>query len=655
MKYLGEGKMDVLHQSQSLAVARRHLLDSGLVPDGLLSDMVADSWRRSLNAGLDPWALDAKAPHISAGQIAEMREREQELIDYAMPAMTYLASQTQDSGSIIALANSHGVLMHTCGDANFADRASRAHISPGASWNETHRGTNAVGTALVLGSPIVVTGSEHFFVCHDFLTCSAAPISDSCGQLVGVLNISGIRSSCHPHTFGLVRATAQMIENRLFIARHGADVRLHFHPLAEGIGTLAEGVIAVNYDGWLIGANASGLALLSRGASDLGRVRIDELIGLGIDALITWVMRNPDEPLFIPSGREGGLYFRIERSLPPTAVVMSRVEGGADSSMPSDALQQLDTGDSRMKIAVARARRVMNKNIPILIYGESGVGKELFARALHQSGPRKNGPFVALNCAALPENLIEAELFGYVGGAYSGARKEGAPGLIREANGGTLFLDEIGDMPYSLQARLLRVLQERVVQPLGGGRPISTDFALISATNCQLIEAVDGGRFRSDLYYRINGMTITLPPLRERSDFKLLVMSLLGTFESKRRIELSPSVAKAFAKHYWPGNIRQLANVLQTCCALLEEHERVIEWMHLPEDLICEFERQVNAGSKKLHPGTLHSKVEKAILQALETTQGNVADAARRLGISRTTLYRRLKGAGGQLIETGGD
>lgn len=643
-----EDQMNVLQQSKAVDIARRHLLDSGNVPDGLVSALVADSWRRSLNAGLDPTALDAEAPHYSAIQIARIREQERELIDYATPAMTYLASQTRDSGSIIALSNFDGLLLHTCGDATFADRASRVHISPGASWNEAHRGTNAVGTALALGAPIVVTGGEHFFACHEFLTCAAAPISDSLGQLVGVLNISGVRSSCHPHTFGLIRATAQMIENRMFLARHGADVRLHFHPLAEGIGTLAEGVIAINYDGWLIGANPAGLALLSQGASDLGRVKIDQLIGIDIDTLIDLGTRSPDEPVLVPRGVKGGLYFRVEKSRPPVAIVMPRVSKSSDSPLPSDALQQLDTGDARMKVAVSQVRRVINKAIPILIYGESGVGKELFAKAAHQSGPRKDGPYIAVNCAALPENLIEAELFGYAGGAYTGARKEGSPGLIREANGGTLFLDEIGDMPYSLQSRLLRVLQERVVQPLGGGRALSVDFALISATNCNLTEAVAAGRFRSDLFYRINGMTLTLPPLRERSDFRQLIESLLETFEPNRRVVLAPSVTKAFAKHSWPGNLRQLANVLQTSCALLEDNESRIDWIHLPESLIGELERCTDGSNLKLRPGTLHSKVDKTILQAIETTQGNIADAARRLGISRTTLYRRLKGLGGR-------
>lgn len=635
--------MTALQQSAALHIARRHLLDSGQVPDGLVSALVADSWQRSLKAGLDPCARETEAPHISAQQLVRFKERERELIDYATPAMAYMASQTRDSGSIIALSNVDGVLLHTCGDANFVDRASRVHISPGASWNEAHRGTNAVGTALALGAPTVVTGGEHFFECHQLLTCAAAPISDSRGQLLGILDISGIQTSYHPHTFGLIRATAQMIENRLFLARHGADIRLHFHPLAEGIGTLAEGVIAISHDGWLVGANPTGLALLSLKRGDPRQVQIDQLVGIGIDALIDWGRRRTDEPLFIPRGTQGGLFIRVEMSRHPMTVAIPAVSDSPDEKSAPDALQQLDTGDARMAVAVRRARRVMDKAIPLLIFGDTGVGKELFAKAIHQSGPRKDHPFVAVNCAALPETLIEAELFGYASGAYTGARKDGSPGRLREANGGTLFLDEIGDMPYSLQARLLRVLQERVVVPLGGGRALPIDFALISATNCHLREAVDAGRFRADLYYRINGMTLTLPPLRERSDFNLLVASLLETFEPKRRVILSSSVAKAFANHSWPGNLRELANALRTACALLENGESSIDWIHLSEDLISDIEQGRDGSMSKPRPGTLHSKMDKTILRAIDTTQGNIADAARRLGISRTTLYRRLK------------
>jgi transcriptional regulator of acetoin/glycerol metabolism len=269
--------MSLIAHNEALEFARRHLLDSGQVPAGHISPLLADSWQRSLASGLDSLALAADVPHASAHELARAREHQRELIDHALPAMNYLHAQTRDSGSVIVLSNADGLLLQSCGDAEFLDRASQVLLSPGASWHEAHRGTNAVGTSLALAAPTVITGSEHYLACNGFLTCAAAPISDSRGQLMGVLDISGDYRSSHPHTFGLVRAAAQMIENRMFLSRHGKDVRLRFHPLAEGIGTLAEGVVAVSRDGWVVGANPAGLSLLSLVPADLGRIRIDQL------------------------------------------------------------------------------------------------------------------------------------------------------------------------------------------------------------------------------------------------------------------------------------------------------------------------------------------------------------------------------------------
>ena len=283
--------------------------------------------------------------------------------------------------------------------------------------------------------------------------------------------------------------------------------------------------------------------------------------------------------------------------------------------------------------------------IPLLIQGESGVGKEFFARAVHDSGPRRDGPFVAINCAAVPENLIEAELFGYAPGAFTGARREGSMGRLREAHGGTLFLDEVGDMPQGMQSRLLRVLQERQVTPLGGGRPVEVDFILICATHRNLREEADQGRFRSDLYYRINGLAVQLPPLRERSDFGVLTEQLLTSFNPEGDIRLAPDLMAQLSRHAWPGNLRQYASVLRTASAMLDPHEEYIGWQHLPDDMreelgvLAQPALRQNAGDPSHNLEEL-SRV--AIRQAMESSCGNISQAARRLGISRQTLYRKL-------------
>jgi transcriptional regulator with PAS, ATPase and Fis domain len=277
----------------------------------------------------------------------------------------------------------------------------------------------------------------------------------------------------------------------------------------------------------------------------------------------------------------------------------------------------------------------------------------MFARAAHHSGPRRNQPFVAINCAAVPENLIEAELFGYSPGAFTGARREGSPGRLREAHGGTLFLDEIGDMPLSLQARLLRVLQERQVSPLGGGPAVAVDFALICATHCKLRQAAEAGQFRSDLYYRINGLTVHLPALRERTDFDVLTRHLLQDINPQDPVEVAPGLLTRLKAYAWPGNLRQYANALRTASAMLETGETVLDWVHLADDLLEELAAPALSAPSSpnavltpapalAHSHNLHDMSQLAIRQAMQDAGGNLSQAARRLGISRQTLYRKL-------------
>ncbi|HZX27472.1 MAG TPA: sigma-54-dependent Fis family transcriptional regulator, partial [Telluria sp.] len=572
-------------------------------------------------------------------------ERQHELVLHARPVMEYLHSQTRDSGSMVILADDRGVLVHTLGDADFVDRAERVALAPGASWAEHHRGTNAIGTALAEGGPVAVHGAEHYLERNGFLTCAAATVCAPDGRLLGVLDISGDQRGRHPHTFGLVRAAAQMIENRLFDARHGEALRLRFHPLAEGIGTIAEGVVALSDDGWIMGANPAGLALLGLRPADLRAVPITQVLQLKLDDLVDWGRRRGGEALRTARSDGSRLHVRVEPGRLARRVHVAQPQ----EQRVDDALARLDTGDARLRAAIDKARRVLGKPIPLLLQGESGVGKELFAQAWHASGTRRGQAFVAVNCATLPESLIEAELFGHAPGAFTGARKEGSAGRIRAAHGGTLFLDEIGDMPLAQQARLLRVLQEREVVPVGGAQPVAVDFVLICATHRDLKAEVAAGRFRADLYYRINGLALLLPPLRERADFNALVARLLDEFAAGTTLDLEPELERAFAAYAWPGNLRQLANVLRTACALLDPDESRIGWQHLADDLCADLRQQPPAiAAQSELPATDHLQtLSDAVMErAIAASRGNMSEAARRLGVSRNTLYRRLKRAG---------
>jgi transcriptional regulator of acetoin/glycerol metabolism len=620
----------------ALRHARHELLERGELPPGFAHATVGRSWQRCFHAGLTPVGRLPEAPHLSACQLARAAEQQRELIAHARPVMEYLHAQMRDSGSMVILADDRGVLLQALGDTDFLGRAERVALMPGASWAERYRGTNAIGTALAESNAVTVHAGEHYLERNGFLTCAAAPVAAPNGRLLGVLDISGDQRGRHPHTFGLVQAAAQMIENRLFETSHGASLRLRFHTLAEGIGTVAEGILALSEDGWIVGANRPALQRLGLASADLGATPLSRLLDVTLAALLDWGRRSPLQPMLVNGLRGRRFFVRVEPGRRPVMAPPAKAK-------PRDALAAIDTGDERLAAAIDRARKVLGKTIPLLLQGESGAGKEVFARAVHESGPRSQAPFVAVNCAALPENLIESELFGYVPGAFTGARREGSPGRIREAQGGTLFLDEIGDMPLALQARLLRVLQEKEVTPLGGGKAISVDFTLVCATHRNLKADMESGRFRADLYYRINGMALTLPALRERSDFGMLVTRLIDELAGRRDIALDSSLAKAFAEYSWPGNLRQLANALRTACALLDEGETLIGWQHLPDDLKEELSRPAPRVADDNLPENLRAQSDAAIQRIVAVSSGNMSEAARRLGVSRSTLYRRLR------------
>ena len=650
----------------ALQQARRHLLEHGHCPTGLVDERLARSWGRSMAAGLAP-AGRAAADLPSPGELREAMACNHSLLTHSRPIMEYLFDQVRHSHSVVVLADRAGMLMHTLGSPGFVDKAERVALTCGASWHESHRGTNAIGTALAEGTAVEVHGGEHFLERNSFLTCAASPILSATGELLGILDISGDHRNGHAHTLGLVSTAARMIENRLLVATCKRNVRLHLHREPEGIGSVAEGILAVSADGWIVGANRVALTQLGLHMGDVGATPLAQVLDVRLDDLLSHLHRRPQQPQALRLRGGALLYAQVQLDAAAWPAVHKPTANTSSAAAPDDALARLDTGDARWRAAADKARRVVGKPIPVLIQGESGVGKEVFARALHASGPRSSGPFVAINCAAIPEHLIESELFGHVAGAFTGARKEGSLGRLREAHGGTLFLDEIGDMPLPLQTRLLRVLQDRSVTPVGAGHAVPVDFCLISATHCQLLQAAEQGRFRHDLYYRLNGLTVQLPALRERTDFAALTAQLLADLATEQGlphpVQVAPDLLQRLAAHPWPGNLRQYASVLRTACAMLAEDENTLGWEHLGDDIVQALQAAPRPQPAGLPHGmspapnqrlqgpahghapallSLQQLSSAAIDQALQSARGNVSQAARQLGISRQTLYRKL-------------
>ncbi len=648
--------------------AREQFFERGEVAAEGVPAPVLRSWSRCAAEGID---FRGSVDRDPAGRslLGELREKSGVLLDQAGGIMEHVFEQIRASGSMVILADESGVILHSLGDPDFVGRAQRVALQPGASWGETLRGTNAIGTALVEQAPVEVCGGEHFLDRNGFLTCSASPVFDAYGRLAGVLDISGDYRNYQPHTLALVRLSVQLLEKRLFESEFARHIVIAFHPRPECVGGLQEGLLAVSAEGRVVGMNAVARECLGLAAGEAGLRAFAGLLKAPFGTLLDRARRDPGALLAVDLRNGQRIYARVKSNLPMRMepVPSQRLAAPAASARPQPAvrpgtvtLASLATGDSRLQLALDRGARILGKDIPLLIQGESGVGKELFARAFHNSGPRADGPFVALNCAAIPENLIESELFGYSGGAFTGARREGAVGKIQQAHGGTLFLDEIGDMPLGMQARLLRVLQERSVTPIGSAAQVPVDISLVCATHRLLRDAVRDGSFREDLYYRVNGLTVTLPPLRERSDVRRIVTTLLDAELGEARageIGISEEVMGFFERYPWPGNVRQLQNVIRVAVALLDEDETEILPVHLPEELFGNdpFDDHKDArapetasapeqaaGAMVQAAGSLDEIELKAIAAVMREVGGNVSAAARRLGISRNTLYRKL-------------
>jgi transcriptional regulator of acetoin/glycerol metabolism len=612
---------------------------------------ITQSWIRCLNEyHLDPGTC--AEPEVVAP--VELQERQEGLADLQTVAkveMANLYQQLAGSGYAIMLTDRDGVLLNYFGDPAFTHAASKTGLMPGAVWSERAQGTNGMGTCLIERRPITVHQDEHYLSRNIGLSCAGAPIFDHQGELVAVLDASGESRLAQQHTLALVSMSVQMIENRVFLNQFRHDFIVRFHNRPEFVGTLSEGAVALSVTGKVLAATRCALFQLGfvAPAEIVGR-DITELFNINFSGLIDSSVKKAFHPVPIFEIRSGARFFATVCQ--PVSAAGTRPPPRGPSAgaapRPASALDALQFGDPVMAANVQTARRVLERNVAIMLLGETGTGKELFARAAHLSGSRAERPFVAINCASIPESLIESELFGYRSGAFTGASKEGQRGKLFQANGGTLFLDEIGDMPATLQTRLLRVLEEREVVPLGSETPIKLDIRLISATHCDLQSKIARGEFREDLYYRLQGVTLTLPPLRERADRRALVRHLAAQeSDPGSPVELDEQLLAALDQQRWPGNVRQLRHLLRTMIALREADRLTVR------DLPPEYRAGIAMGPPApaaapdgpAEPGLspLESAERQVLLQELQRNRWNMTSVARQLNISRNTLYRKVQ------------
>nr|WP_285861871.1 sigma-54-dependent Fis family transcriptional regulator [Pseudomonas sp. BGr12]MDL2420626.1 sigma-54-dependent Fis family transcriptional regulator [Pseudomonas sp. BGr12] len=617
---------------------------------------IARSWLRCLeDYHLDP-ALSVAPTVLEHGRVLESRERLQQVLQIAGSEMNSLHQQLSGAGHAVLLTDARGVILN-CVTAPTERRIfERAGLWLGADWSEAREGTNGIGTCLVERQALTIHQDEHFRGRHTGLTCSASPVFDPHGELLAVLDVSSARPDVSRqsqfHTMALVNLSAKMIESCYFLRYFENQFLLRFHLQAESVGLFSEGLLAFDGDGRICAVNQGALNLLGTIRGGVLGKPVDMFFDCSQDELFSratsqastsWPLRTRDGRLLFASLRGQA------RSLPspgvaPVVPVPATPRAGA-ICLVDPALQN----DFR------RAVRVFERDVPLLLNGETGCGKEAFAKAVHQASQRSGKAFVALNCASIPESLIESELFGYRGGSFTGARKDGMRGKLQQADGGTLLLDEIGDMPLALQTRLLRVLEDRMVVPIGG-EPQAVNVRIISATHRNLLERVADGSFREDLYYRLNGLEIELPALRERSDKSQLLDFILAEEAGNQAVSLEPAARNALLAFAWPGNVRQLRNVLRTvvalcddgCITLCDLPAIIRVGAGLPRD--CSGSATSHRGTSPLPQRQLPPQVppladaeRSTLLAVLEQQRWHMTHVAAQLGVSRNTLYRKLR------------
>ena len=611
---------------------------------------VAKSWDRCLNRySMEPDA-ERNTIVLDADSVRARQQTFGELLGVARAEMENLYEQIAGSGYAVILSDADAVVLSAITDPGLKREFRGAGLWIGAVWSEQNEGTNGLGTAIAERAPVTVHCGEHFRRYNVGLSCCGAPILDVDGSVLAVLDASAASSAdtrlVQSHTMALVSMSANLIARCHFLSRFKDAWVLRFHSRAEFVGLLHEALMAIDGNGRIVAVNESAVVQLgmSTRAQLVGRL-LDDILPFDFATL---EQRASSEPASLWPMRDiayGRRFFANARAplghrrvLPVSALTPAAVSAATPG-------RQHVGSDPRIQHNLNCGRQLFGRRVPILLQGATGTGKEVFAKALHRASSWAERPFVAVNCAAIPEALIESELFGYTRGAFTDAAREGHVGKIRQSSGGTLFLDEIGDMPLALQTRLLRVLEEHEIVPLGGDSAIPVDLHVISATHHDLLQMLQQGTFREDLYYRLNGITLDLPSLRERTDKRELIQTLLAEEASQGR---PPGVDEAALERLldypWPGNIRQLRNVLRTAAALGGDRG-CIGLAHLPREITGE-NRHAPAAAPVLgsdEPGPLRTAERDALRRELERMHWNISRTAELLGVSRNTLYRKIR------------
>ncbi|WP_274023545.1 sigma-54-dependent Fis family transcriptional regulator [Vibrio parahaemolyticus] len=572
------------------------------------NNWLSTSWIRSEQAGLK----QRRRPEDIRVTPATLQDRRHQLnflletvTQFALPLFNQLFAH---SDSRLILTDADGVIIGSWGQPKFREKLTEIALSSGACWQEKVKGTNAIGTAIIEAKPVSVIGDQHFIQHHRFISCSANPIFDHLGHLIGVLDITSEQKKHDFSTQVLVQNMVQQVENQLLNLIPQGHIRVDLACEKGLLNSGWQGIIIANEDGQILAHNQVASQLLAQ----------QNVIGQSLEHILS--IQSADHPFVFKT-----------KPLTDKKVKSRSVTASND----------LHYGDSTVEHCWQQANRVVDKDISLLILGETGVGKNEFVKALHKNSQRKTGPLVSVNCGALPKDLVESELFGYVAGAFTGANSKGYQGKIRQAHKGILFLDEIADLPLDAQSRLLHVLQDKTVLPVGSNQSVQVDTQIIAATHKDLENLVSEGLFRQDLYYRLNGLIIELPRFEERDDKQQLIENIHRRHAESEQ-QLCPHLLSLMLSYSWPGNLRELDSLIKVS-ALMAQGEETLELAHVPTHLSKKLSRAQDVTTTAEPTLKLRATVEDKLLKTYQANQGNISKTSRMLGVSRNTIYRKLK------------
>ncbi len=660
--------LEIHENFPTVSLSEEKTVNCGKVGEYQFHTEIKASWHRCLKKGVDRY--DGISHLIlDSVEFNKLLCERKDLIKTAKSIMSNLYDFVRGSGFILMLSDEKGYLIDVFGDFKTMERATRVNLLPGYRWGEKESGTNGIGTALALREPIQVSGGEHYCKKLHTWTCSAAPIFNENTRVIGSLQMSGPANKAHPHTLGLVVAAVKAIGAKISVEKRNLELSVMNNRLKNVLQSMSEAAMIIDKNGTvrqinsgirhLFGTDITDSSVRDIWGSDsnFSKILSEGKISKNIEVLMDTARGQVSSKITVVPLKNG------TEQQTDTVVVITPSKSTRKSNHH---YKNIKTGfnfndiignHNEIKTAIRMAQKASFNTSHVLIEGESGTGKELFAQAIHNHGPWRNGPFLAINCASLPRDLIVSELFGYAEGAFTGALRRGKPGKFEMASGGTLFLDEIGDMPIDQQATLLRVLQEKRITRLGGDKPITVDTRIICATNRNLQVEVQKGRFRQDLFYRLNVILITLPPLRNRgNDLLLLFDSFLNKVSARLGTtvrDVQPAVKKHLIRHDWPGNLRELENVVEKLITATDDG--IIRIEHLPKEIrTCDMHYQANSALNSNRSGCsgkniklfLAEKEHQLMIDLLQQHKGNISRIAREMGVSRNTIYRKMESYG---------